>query len=206
MLLTLHCRIDGAWYSSTTATAGACMPQLLPLSPGGQECAQQHMLQKVPNKCARWGADCPASHSPSLSCKLACLHCEQVTGSESCSDSTYVMCCVERHISCGFYVTRKTQPLVMMDHALGPDSEQAKIVPDLLKCCPDISRMFWQVALGKCEESCKDTLVRLTVCTHGCHLSKHPCHLLTGECRVPASLQECKEDAAVQRHAIHARI
>ena len=72
MLLTLRCRIEGAWYSSTTATAGACMPQLLPLLPGGQECAQQHTLQKVLSRCARWAANCPASHSTSLSCWLAC--------------------------------------------------------------------------------------------------------------------------------------
>ena len=79
-------------------------------------------------------------------------------------------------------------------------------MPYLLKCCPDIGCMLWQVTLCKREESCKDALVWLTVCAQGCHLCKHPSHLLTGECRPPAGLQKCENDAAIQRHAIQARI
>ena len=67
----------------------------------------------------------------------------------------------------------------------------------LLERRPDISGMLWQVALREGEERCKDALVGLAVCAHGCHLCKHPRHLLTGEGRPPAGLQECEHDAAV---------
>ena len=49
--------------SSRTATAGACMPRLLLLLPGGQECARQRMLRRVLNVYARWAPGCPAAVS-----------------------------------------------------------------------------------------------------------------------------------------------